>query len=115
MSQYNGFIINKGADFIPGAITWKDADGVAINLTGYTARMQIKRDVSTASILELTTENSRITLGGSAGTIELNVTNAVTATLPAGNYKYDMELISSGGIVTRLLEGSIVISENITT
>ena len=113
--KYNGFIIEKGADFLPGVITWKDSDDVAINITGYTARMQVRKDFTSTSILELTTENSRIALGGSAGTITLSVLASITAALTAGTYRYDLELISSGGVVTRLLEGSILVSENVTT
>ncbi|MGR3179912.1 MAG: hypothetical protein ACUZ8E_17870 [Candidatus Anammoxibacter sp.] len=113
--KYNGFVIEKGADFNPGLITWKDSAGLAIDITGYTARMDIKKEFEDDSILLLTTENSRITLGGVAGTIDLTITNADTTTLPTGNFKYDLELISGSSVVTRLLEGSLAITENVTT
>lgn len=112
--KYNGFLIEQGADFAPGEITWKDANETPINLTGYTARMDIKKDVNSSAIITLTTENGRITLGGAAGTIALTIVSADTDALPVGNYKYDMELVSGSGTVTRLLEGSVSVKENIT-
>jgi hypothetical protein len=46
---------------------------VAINLTGYTARMQVRSTLESAeALIELTTANGRIALGGSAGTITLD-------------------------------------------
>lgn len=113
--KYNGFVIEKGASFAPGTITWKDANDAPINLTGFTARMDIKKDVNSAAILNLTNANGRITLGGAAGTITLSIPAANTDTLVAGSYKYDLEVVSGAGVVTRLLEGNITVTENITT
>ena len=96
-------------------ITYKDSSGTAINLTGYTARMQLRDEIeSSSTVLELTTENSRITLGGSAGTVTLSVSATDTANLTAGDGVYDLELISSGGVVTRLIEGSYSIVREVT-
>ena len=51
-------------------VTWK-IDDVAVNVTGYTARLQIrKRHTSTTTVASLTS-GSGLTLGGSAGTIQI--------------------------------------------
>jgi hypothetical protein len=55
-----------------------------------------------------------ITLGGVAGTIVINITAAQTTALTAGNYVYDLELTSGGGVVTRILEGSFVVTPEVT-
>lgn len=105
--------ILQGATFSK-VITWK-ADGVAVNLTGYTARMQIRATADAATpLIELTTANGRIALGGSAGTITLTISATDTAALTAGRAVYDLELVSSGGIVTRLVQGVVTISRNVT-
>ena len=89
-------------------------DNVAVNLTGYTARLQARIDVDeTDTILSLTT-GAGITLGGAAGTITLDQTAGQTAVLPKGEYVYDLELQSSGGVVTRLLQGELNISAEVT-
>jgi hypothetical protein len=109
--EYN-FTIEQGATFNL-LMTWR-IDNVAVNLTGYTARLQARIDVDeTDTILSLTT-GAGITLGGAAGTISLDQTATQTALLPKGEYVYDLELQSSGGIVTRLLQGELNISAEVT-
>ena len=109
--EYN-FTIEQGATFNL-LMTWK-INNVAVNLTGYTARLQARIDVDeTDTILSLTT-GAGITLGGAAGTITLDQTATQTAVLPKGEYVYDLELQSSGGIVTRLLQGELNISAEVT-
>jgi tRNA threonylcarbamoyladenosine modification (KEOPS) complex Pcc1 subunit len=106
-------LIEQGATFSQ-VITYKEA-GVAVNLTGYTARMQVRATLESASTLvELTTANSRIALGGTAGTINLTIAADDTAALTSGLGVYDLELVSGSGIVTRLLQGVCTISRNVT-
>ena len=108
------FIIEQGATFSK-VLTWKDSTGTPINLTGYSARMQVRSSVEAAStIIELTTVNSRITLGGVAGTITLNISAADTTALTAESGVYDLELVSGANVVTRLLEGNVIISKEVT-
>lgn len=105
--------IPQGATF-SRVIRWK-ADGANVNLTGYTARAQIRPTAASATTtLSLTTENGRITLGGAAGTITLTISATDTAAIAAGRYVYDLELVSAGGIVTRLLQGVVTVSANVT-
>ncbi len=108
------FTIEQGATFNL-LMTWK-IDNVPVNLTNWTARLQARVDVEdTETILSLTTDaNGGITLGGAAGTITLSRNATQTALLPKGEYVYDLELQSSGGIVTRLLQGELNISAEVT-
>jgi hypothetical protein len=109
--SYN-FTIEQGATFNL-LMTWR-IDNVPVNLTGYTARLQARIDVDeTDTILSLTT-GAGITLGGAAGTITLDQTATQTAVLPKGEYVYDLELQTSGGTVTRLLQGELNISAEVT-
>ena len=87
------------------------------NLSGYTAKMQIRsRPESKAVILELSTTNGRITLnyGSQNGAIRLLISADITATLPPRDEAvYDLVLYS-GTIKTRILQGSVVISPEVT-
>jgi hypothetical protein len=95
-------------------ITYKNTAGTPINLTGYTARMQLRASyTSTTAALSLTTENGRIVLGGALGTITLLVEAATMETLEAKTYVYDLELIN-GSTVIRLLQGLFVNRPNAT-
>jgi hypothetical protein len=106
-------LIEQGATFSQ-LVTYKES-GVAVNLTGYTARMQVRATLEAATaLIELTTANGRIALGGAAGTITLSISATDTEALTAGRGVYDLELVSGSGIVTRLLQGVATISRNVT-
>lgn len=108
--------IDQGATFVKHLV-WHD-DGeppTPIDITGYKARMQIRAQPEAADpMIELTTENGRITLGGAAGTVDLLIADEDTDLLPKGKWVYDLELVSAGGEVTRLVQGSVKVSRNIT-
>lgn len=107
------FTIEQGATFNL-LLTWKIND-VPVNLTNWTARLQARVDVEDSEvILSLTTSNGGITLGGALGTISLDQTATQTALLPAGTFVYDLELISGVGAVTRLVQGELNISPEVT-
>jgi hypothetical protein len=104
----------QGATF-NRVLTWRNPDATPIDLTGYTARMQVRPNKLSADVLlSLTTQNGRITLGGALGTITLDVDATVAATISAGQFVYDLELISSAGEVTRLIEGAFVVDGEVT-
>lgn len=107
------FTIEQGATFNL-LLTW-EIDGTPVNITNWTARLQARVDVEDSEvILSLTTANGGITLGGAAGTISLDQTATQTTLLPAGTYVYDLELISAVGAVTRLVQGELNISPEVT-
>jgi predicted MFS family arabinose efflux permease len=107
------FTIEQGATFNL-LLTWK-IDDVPVNITNWTARLQARVDVEDVEvILSLTTSNGGITLGGALGTISLDQTATQTALLPAGGYIYDLEMISGVGAVTRLVQGELNISPEVT-
>ena len=92
---------------------YQDENGDAINLTGMTARMQLRRQfASDTALLSLTTENGRITITPLEGKIELYIGATDTALL-TGSGVYDFELVN-GPVVNRLLEGSFNICNEVT-
>ena len=106
------FEIEQGTDY-DKPLVWKDGTGSPVNLVGYTARMQLRPSISSDTVLlDLTTENGGITLGGVLGTITLHFTAAQTAALTEGGV-YDLEMIV-GGNVTRLIQGAISLSKEVT-
>jgi len=128
------FIVDKGADFQRQLYL---APGPDADIRNFTARMQIRASASAEPfLLELTTENGRITCD--YGVVTLNLPNAITAALdtstlttkgkiiePAnagekpyeGEGKlavYDLELVSPAGIVSKYLYGKVVFVDNVT-
>jgi hypothetical protein len=59
------------------------------------------------------TSGSGIVLGGTAGTIVVEITATQSSAIPSGSYAYDLEL-TSGGTVTRLLQGAFNVVGNVT-
>lgn len=96
-------------------ITLLDDDGAPINLSGYVVRMQVRNAKTNVQVIELTTENGRITVNATEGRMLLDVGASVTAALPVGIYLYDLELVASANSVMRLLEGKFQVTRNVTT
>ena len=116
--SYN-FEIEQGVDFSK-TFTLKNAAGVAINIAGYTFRMMARNDYGDVTpIISLSTVappgGIAIVGNGSAGQFTITRTAAATALLNFSVLKYDMEAVSTTPVVvTRLLEGTITLSREIT-
>jgi len=84
-----------------------------IDLTGYTAEMHIRAGIDDVTpLVELTSANGRIILGGTAGTIELLIPHADTAPLsPTKKAGFDLKLTSPTGIAALFVEGYIEIKK----
>ena len=111
-------VIEQGATFLFN-INWMQSDAVtAVDLTGFTARMHVRADIDAIDppLITFTTENGRITLGGSAGTIQLDMTAVDTAALSSTDGVYDLELVDTGGSgeVTRLIYGGVEVRPEVT-
>ena len=101
-----------GAEVCPEFLPW--------DLTGYTARMQVRKYMeSSTTIAQLTTENlstNRITLGNpdpEDGTITLFMRAEDTRAITVSGV-YDIEIISSSNEVDRILQGEFVLSPEVT-
>lgn len=90
-------------------LTWEDSAHDPVDLSGYTAAMQIRggyTDDDDTVVVELA-DGDGITLGGVAGTIDLALSAEATAAIGRGRYRYDVELTAGDGTVTRLVAGSV--------
>ncbi len=108
----SGFTVTNGATgtYISGGLATSPA-----NLTSYTAALQIRSlPSSPTKVLDLTTENGGITITGSEGKVAVHATAAQTAAIDDGVYVYDCEITSVSGVVTRLVQGQVVVSPEVT-
>jgi hypothetical protein len=90
--------------------------GAPIDLTGYTARMQIRETVSSSTILmQLTSElGGGITIIGPTGTITMLIGDVASANIAWRWAVYDLEIESASGETTRLLKGEIEVQPEVT-
>jgi hypothetical protein len=105
----------QGANF-DYTLTWQ-VGGSAVNLTGYSARMQVRNSYDAGTAIVSLTNGTGITLGGTAGTILLELSATATAALdgtPSTQYVYDLELVSGANYVTRLVEGRFYVYPEVT-
>lgn len=110
---YN-FSIAQGTDStVPFLLS--DSTGTTIDLTGYTAAMQLRVQVNSLQAVDtLTTENGRITITPTEGMISCVFPHEQTAQYPASNLVYDLEITSPGDEVTRVVQGRICVSPEVT-
>lgn len=86
-----------------------------IDMSGYTARMQIRAKATSSTFLdELTVANSRIEIDNVNHKLTLIFPAATTTAYVFKTAVYDLEMVSSGGLVTPLLTGSISVQEEST-
>lgn len=116
--------VEQGATFdLP--LRYKTPAGTAVNLTGYSAKMQVREAAASAVFVEFNsqlTANGFIWLTGSAenredganGNVRVYMTAANTAAMPRFAGRYDLELRDTTGYVVRLLEGQFKIEPEIT-
>jgi hypothetical protein len=105
--------LEKGSTFRP-KFKYQNPDGSPINLSGYTARMHLRTEVDAeTTLIELTTANGRIALGGPLGTIDFYISAQDTLALPVGTAVYDLELVI-GAEVFKLIKGKIKITPEVT-
>ncbi len=107
--------IYQGATFTQ-QVTWTAGQPAApVDLTGCTARAQIRAEIEAPGVLlELTTENGRIELGGATGTVTIKITAADTAEITWTEGVYDLEVVFADGGVRRLLAGGVAVSPEVT-
>jgi len=95
-------------------LVWKDENDAAIDLTGYTARMQARDTVDSVTSWFDVSEADYIALGTTDGTVSVSIPPAITGTVTADDGVYDLMLTSSGGVTTRLLWGCVCVQKGVT-
>jgi hypothetical protein len=118
------FVIEQGAT-LNLELQYKDANGNPINLTDYSGKMQIRNTVTaTTPYITLSSslqpDGTGLNFSGSNGTtpptsgsIGIFISAVSSSALNFNTGVYDLE-ITSGSIVTRILEGQVKLSLNVT-
>lgn len=107
MATKANLVIDQGATFSTD-LTLTDENGDALILAGYTANSQIRKWYTSTNYIAFTTA-----VNTSIGVITLSLTDSQTANLTAGRYVYDVE-INDGSTVSRVVEGIITVTPNVT-
>lgn len=114
MSQIYPLSIEQNATFTR-TFTVKDSNGNPIDLTGATAKVQIKQTYDSPSSVATYTTGAGITMGGAAGTIVLTITAAQTAAMPNSLVGvWDLLITWPDTTKQRLVRGTATVSPGVT-
>lgn len=85
------FIMEQGARWYPDLLQWLDSDGDPRSLASYAAKMQIRLNKATTSVLAvMSSAFGDITLGGANGTIQIDMSAERTDDLSFTRAFYDL-------------------------
>ncbi len=109
MAAYSELNIEQYATFST-TVNVEDANGDALNLSGYSASSQIRK-----SYYSSTANNFTATVTGEAnGEITLSMTAANTSNMSPGRYLYDLVITSPTSVKTRVVEGIVNVLPGVT-
>ena len=120
------FVIEQGTT-VNFEIQYKDSTSKAVDLTGYSGKMMIRSNYADANPItyailssSLAPDGTGLNFNGSNGTtpttsgsIGVYISAASSSAFTFINARYDLE-ITSGSVVTRLLEGQVSLSQEVT-
>ena len=121
--KYN-LLIEQGATY-QVEIQYKDSAGVAVDLTGYSGKLQIRPSIGSPIAYiclsgSLQPDGTGLNFSGSYGTtpptsgsIGIYISAISSSLLTFDTGVYDLE-ISSGSFTTRLLQGNVQLSKEVT-
>jgi hypothetical protein len=118
------FVIEQGAT-LSLELQYKDSSGNPIDLTAYSGQMQIRPSVASSTVYitlssSLKADGTGLNFSGSNGTtpptsgsIGIYISAASSSLLNFDTVVYDLELYT-GSFVSRILEGQVKLSLNVT-
>lgn len=115
MAKAQDLVIDQFATF-KTSFTWKTkTTNAPVNLTGYTAALQIRRTpADSTALVSLSSPSNGLTIEGTAGRVNIEIAAAVTSTLTAGRYVYDLVLTDPQSKKKRLVEGVAIVDAGVT-
>jgi hypothetical protein len=114
------FIIEQGStlDF---SITYNDSNGSPVDLSQYDSKMQIRQTYGSAPLLTLSSSLNADGTGlnmdnAASGSIGIYIASCTSSMLTFVEAIYDLDIISGSNcpVVTRILEGKVKLSKEVT-
>jgi hypothetical protein len=107
MAQKLNLIVDQGTTFAT-SFTVNDDAGNPIDFTNYTGYGQMRKHYTSTNAVAFT-----VTANSSGGvTLELN--SNTTNSIEAGRYVYDVELVAPANTTSRVVEGIVTVTPQVT-
>lgn len=111
MTAFVELYIDQGTTFNNVINITDDVTNAAINIYGYTATSQMRRSYYSANI----SANITCTItNASNGELTMSMTSANTANIKAGRYVFDLKVTDTANTTSRILEGIVNITPQVT-
>jgi hypothetical protein len=107
MATKLSLVIDQGTTFYSTVQILDDA-GTPIDFTGYTGTAQMRKHYTSSNSVSFTVNAT------SNGIVSLALNSNVTANLVAGRYVYDVELTAPANTTSRVVEGIITVTPQVT-
>jgi len=108
MATKANLVIDQGSTYSTD-LSLKDENGDALNLSGYVANSQIRKWYTSSNAAA----SFDASINSDSGSITLSLTANQTSNLVAGRYVYDVE-ITDGTVVSRIVEGIVTVTPQVT-
>jgi hypothetical protein len=107
---YIELLVNQGATFQYN-LDLKNKDQSPLNVTGATFSGQIRKSYySTTATADL-----NITVANTTnGNVVISMSSATTSAIKAGRYVYDVKMLDNANTTTRILEGIVTVTPQVT-
>lgn len=107
MAQKLNLIIDQGTSFLT-SFTVNDDAGDPINFSGYTGSAQLRKHYTSTNAV------SFVVTASSLGVVELSMDSNTTGSIEAGRYVYDCELVAPANTTSRVVEGIVTVTPQVT-
>jgi hypothetical protein len=107
MATKVNLVVDQGSTF-QTSITFNDESGNTINFSDYTGAAQMRKHFTSSNSVSFGVSLT------SQGVITLSLTANQTGNLVAGRYVYDLEVTDSTNQISRLIEGIVTVTPNVT-
>jgi hypothetical protein len=109
VATISNLFIDQGSDY-SNIITVTGSNGQPINLTGFTVKSQIRKSFGSTIAYEFTPT----IFAPATGKIRMQLSSESSEEIVPGRYLYDVEITSPSGIKTRVVEGIVTVTPQIT-
>ena len=107
MATKVNLVVDQGTTFTT-SITFNDENGNTINFSTYSGAAQMRKHFTSSNSTSFSVSLT------SNGVVTLSLTANQTGNLVAGRYVYDLEVTDASNQISRLIEGVVTVTPNVT-
>jgi len=108
MATKANLVIDQGTTYTTD-LNLTDENGDPLVLSGYSANSQIRKHYTSTNSVAFS-----VSINATAGVITLSLTANQTSDMTSGRYVYDVELADASNTISRIVEGIVTVTPQVT-